>query len=958
MATKKQQEISLSNLTDKEALILKGVSINDINPIKGTLFGAWISAGDPHGIPAEFCKVQRDEGCIRVQLTMYSDSYCKGVQLLLVQRDKDIFGKIEWAKATRRRAGRNDRIENIMQSDWNDISNPNIANLQEITPIGKDGYGIENIVVEIAEQQKDAAKEEEKVREEKTEADEIEEVKGINKTFEKEDKTALAKQETNQRMKITPIDLPPVTIERRIDQLGITLTKTYDKFAEAPIQGVDAAGRRMQEINIDSLPVLNLNEIVLNPIKFDPREKPLDRLSKILTSIPKKIFSNLYEELFWKYLLDISMRRAVPIIVDEGSALESSFGSVSIHTDSKKIDVGIYSYAGEEITENPSFWYDQYFSTSDTRSKYKTPNGIVNISCCVRDGYLEAINENELIFSHDDFHDWMHTVGYYNTPSSFDNICPICHGEKIVRCDLCQGTGRQLYQEGTYRDGRPKMKTGKCPECYEKGFKPCKSCNETGKLDGGKGKLKIREHMLYDYDLLVVYKEKTVSSSKWHFLSESPNRLSSFKKLCDDIDFLNQERNSICERIRKANVELTKILDGERDQYIVDFVKNNTTAERYQECVDMGLSSDSLYDFVAESYINRSKIASAFYLRIVELGVSESISDETIKTLENLTSLSEKRDSLLDNIKQLGDNTEHFIKDLFSDDNVEVIFENQNELAFNGQHKQVENIIRTIGKANFYHLYYQNLNKAREVFSLNDSKCDRFLSFLEKHKIVDNLLKFDIMITSNDIFTLYYSANKNVLYYERLPKLNIIEDLVKKKKMKEDEIKQRRQAEERRKEEKAREERARKAEEQRQAHFSQSMDTLLDKEPTRKIGMFSKLFKTDSFKKTSDAEKTIKLMIYLAKADGTLDIDEKESLTSAILNTFSDAYTAENRQRFIDMLDSDSLPELTKEDMNFSTTKALKKAIKEMEEMAAIGGITPEEKNLLERVRELAGISR
>ena len=96
----------------------------------------------------------------------------------------------------------------------------------------------------------------------------------------------------------------------------------------------------------------------------------------------------------------------------------------------------------------------------------------------------------------------------------------------------------------------------------------------------------------------------------------------------------------------------------------------------------------------------------------------------------------------------------------------------------------------------------------------------------------------------------------------------------------------------------------------------------------------------------------------MAKADGALDIDEKESLTSAILKTFSDAYTAENRQRFIDMLDSDSLPELTKEDVSFSSTKALNKAVKEMEEMAAIGGITPKEKELLERVRELAGISK
>ena len=87
-----------------------------------------------------------------------------------------------------------------------------MANLDTNIPIGKKGYGVEKIIVEI-EPQEEVSKEEAKKQEAKPVSDAKKAIKVANKTNEKESKTTLAKTEATQRIKITPIDLPPVTIE-------------------------------------------------------------------------------------------------------------------------------------------------------------------------------------------------------------------------------------------------------------------------------------------------------------------------------------------------------------------------------------------------------------------------------------------------------------------------------------------------------------------------------------------------------------------------------------------------------------------------------------------------------------------------------------------------------------------------------------------------------------------------
>lgn len=797
----------------------------------------------------------------------------------------------------------------LLQHDWNDTSDADVVNLDTKIPIGKKGYGVEKIIVEI-EPQKETTKEDVKVLDEKYEADVKKkiEVNGINKTVEKENKTALAKQETNQRMKITPIDLPPVTIERKIDQLGITLTKTYDKFAEAPIQGVDAAGRRTKNIQmltqfpkLDSLKKVQLTNYI--PISGNKNE------------VAKKLFNSIqntgrpsYDKSFWEHLAqncDLST-----FAVETGYELMSTFGVVSIIP---TIEHSISAADEKNESVMPTFSFDSKYFDSLIE-----PEDIVAV---FSEENTVEITDDEITFSSPKFNNLHTVIGSYKTPKGFNNVCPECDGEKKIRCSRCGGSGREQYEEGEYADGRPKIKTGQCSRCYGRGFFVCKACNETGKIDQGTGMIQIMETVATKLKL----REKVViSNSFFNFNSNIGNDIQGIKKHTDESSDRKKRKKELYKEMKKACRRFVE--NWEEMTYKYDDL--DFTSYCNSDFNDIEDAKGLVSDWKETKYWFRSPDG----LSDVEYCINE---------IEELSRLKVSKEDKLNSL----------YSNLFLAKYVEVIFKNQQEIAFDNMHRWSPT---NIPADELELLYQQNLQKANDVFKL-DSQNERILSILEKHTIEDNLLKITIPLESNQSFDVYYSEKNNSLYCSKnLPKIAS----ARKQFEAEEQIEHQRLEKQRKREEKAREERARKAEEQRQAHFSQSMDTLLDKEPTKKIGVFSKLFKTDSFKKTSDAEKTIKLMIYMAKADGTLDIDEKESLTSAILNTFSDAYTAENRQRFIAMLDSDSLPELTKEDVTFSTTNGLKKALKKMEEMAAIGGIAPKEKELLVRVRELAGISK
>ena len=906
---KKQEEINLTLLADKELVVLPDTKIANVQFVSAFLCGGWMGSS----VKPEVCQVKRNADELIVQMHLYADNYCKGVQLLLKQKGDDIYGYIEWAKGTKKRGERNEKTEKILQSDWNDTSDTDVANLDTNIPIGKKGYGVEKIILEIA-QQKEVSKELENSQEAKFEVAKPQEAKATE-TVENKIAHIATEKEPDLTVKKTPIVLPPVTFERKIDELGITLTKTYDKFAEAPIQGIDTLGRNTREVKMHKLEeIKDKKEVVLS--------KSVKLSGELSGVVVKELFGSVkfdgkilsYAKFFWPYLAQKS--DSLSMLVETSPELKSTFGIISV--DESDVHHIIAASNDDKESVQPSFCFESTYSESEITLE-KLVNIFIKGETDDMDDY--DIYENFIKVGYKDDVGLEKQIGSYRTPPNYDNTCPKCNGEKKIRCSSCGGSGREQYKEGYYADGRPKIKTGQCSECYGRGFFVCKTCNETGKVDHGKGMIKVMEKYTKSFNLY----EETVASNI--FFYDNTKLKNDIDQILEYKEKLRAEEKAV--RGLKLDLEscclgLIKQMEDIEEKHEHCHFKSSVFWEDRRSIKLVDFSKPSNAKTILDDWIDNG---GGWRLVYSDCGVGDTLSD--IEELEKKITSDEKR------LKSLNSN-------LFTANDVEVVFKNQQEVAFDNQHKHFQ--FEDIEKDKLEFLYQQNLQKVKDGGDLKlCSRNERVVAILEKHVIEDTLFRITVPLESEKIFVVYYSPKKRKLFYSgELPEITVVNELFKEAKMKEEQQKL---------------EKARLKEAARQNKYSQSMDKLLDKEPTKKISIFSKLFKSESYKEFKDAEKAVKLMIYMAKADGVLDIDEKENLITAIQNTFKDAYTAENRQKFIDMLDSDSLPELTKEDVTFSTTKALNKAIKEMEKMAAIGGISSKEKELLEQVRKLAGIS-
>lgn len=99
---------------------------------------------------------------------------------------------------------------------------------------------------------------------------------------------------------------------------------------------------------------------------------------------------------------------------------------------------------------------------------------------------------------------------------------------------------------------------------------------------------------------------------------------------------------------------------------------------------------------------------------------------------------------------------------------------------------------------------------------------------------------------------------------------------------------------------------------------------------------FGKLFKTKVFKLKEDKLKEIILFIYLAKADGKIEEQEKVYL-SEIIGGLVD-FTNFEKQKLFDIMNSSILPELTISDVTFSSKEYTQEVVSKLVELAKVDG--------------------
>ena len=117
-------------------------------------------------------------------------------------------------------------------------------------------------------------------------------------------------------------------------------------------------------------------------------------------------------------------------------------------------------------------------------------------------------------------------------------------------------------------------------------------------------------------------------------------------------------------------------------------------------------------------------------------------------------------------------------------------------------------------------------------------------------------------------------------------------------------------------------------------------------------GMFGKLFKTKKHKAKEDKKNEIKLMIYLAKADGMIEDEEKSFLADKI--SCLDNFTASEKKILFDLMNARDLPALTANDVVFSTPERGNEIIEDLLKLASADGeLEAREQKLIDEIKSL-----
>lgn len=115
---------------------------------------------------------------------------------------------------------------------------------------------------------------------------------------------------------------------------------------------------------------------------------------------------------------------------------------------------------------------------------------------------------------------------------------------------------------------------------------------------------------------------------------------------------------------------------------------------------------------------------------------------------------------------------------------------------------------------------------------------------------------------------------------------------------------------------------------------------------------FGKVFKTKSHQVKEDKKREICLMIYVAKADGVVQEVEKEMI-SAKIGDLED-FTNSEKKKLFDLINIKTVPEISKDDVDFSEHADKDQIIKDLINVAlADGNMDTSEKLLIDKIRQM-----
>ena len=106
------------------------------------------------------------------------------------------------------------------------------------------------------------------------------------------------------------------------------------------------------------------------------------------------------------------------------------------------------------------------------------------------------------------------------------------------------------------------------------------------------------------------------------------------------------------------------------------------------------------------------------------------------------------------------------------------------------------------------------------------------------------------------------------------------------------------------------------------------------------------------YKAKEDKKNEITLLIYLAKADGKIEEEEKISLSEDIQNL--DDFLNSEKKILFDLMNSPTLPELTKKEVKFSTKERAAEVMDKITNLAmADGEMADDEKTLIDKIKSM-----